>query len=750
MGNHYDLRFKHLAVKIQVSHMYSTWRSISSGRLLLTSFLGMLSLCLSGCGGSGAISQSDLARYGISRGDDDEDTEDEESSAEPAPIASPPASNVATTPPPPTATAKVEVSPPPTNLSRTEVSRPAPPKASSTAEASVATAEPDAIAGIVPISKRNPAQPLSQNDRRRISASNVQKLTGTLVDWINQNPVVQTSVLRDSVGRPGLSWRVQILPLLGYQELYDRFNLREPWDSPQNMKLLEYIPDEFVSPERFDTYTNYQLFVNGAALFSETERKDKTEISDAPSVLLLAEVDDAAAVPWTSPFDYDFREEPLDRALGNLREDGVFVGWMTGQAALWPKPINTRYLFNAITFEAGDALPFSQFMEYPPVEAGGSNRPTLGGASAALATSQSQPRTSGTRSDPSEARSATANIRNPLPDRQEILAAEGKMRQTYEASFNRARTPTEYAALAREIYQLMTSNRSAAVSSDYFDDGDPRNRQAREPSSMPPADLYVGLRTALNVAVRGRDPKLAEQILEELNQQFDISLADFESKMFEGFLGDKGTLRTELNKAANLIPRLEELIVSNIQDDDFRSAETNLDYGLSVVRTINNIETNYRWKVLKERVDEGKRYFPRIAQHIETLRNDPENAAANFAVGWYLCIVKGNWQEGASMLAKAPDRSLRELALLEVQQDGNTNREIALADGWWDYGQEHKDETLIFQAAMQRSRKWYLSFRNELPDGIDRIRANRRLDAIDKLIGREPDLNGVVGSTGTL
>lgn len=102
------------------------------------------------------------------------------------------------------------------------------------------------------------------------------------------------------------------------------------------------------------------------------------------------------------------------------------------------------------------------------------------------------------------------------------------------------------------------------------------------------------------------------------------------------------------------------------------------------------------------------------------------------------------------MLAKAPDRSLRELALLEIQQDGNTDREIALADGWWNYGQEHRDETLIFQAAMQRSRKWYLSFRNELPDGIDRIRANRRLDAIDKLIGREPDLNGVVGSTGPL
>ena len=49
-------------------------------------------------------------------------------------------------------------------------------------------------------------------------------------------------------GKPLLSWRVQILPYLGHQELYNRFRHNESWDSEHNRKLFEHMPDVIADP----------------------------------------------------------------------------------------------------------------------------------------------------------------------------------------------------------------------------------------------------------------------------------------------------------------------------------------------------------------------------------------------------------------------------------------------------------------------------------------------------------------------
>ncbi len=51
--------------------------------------------------------------------------------------------------------------------------------------------------------------------------------------------------IRDAQGTPLLSWRVELLPYLGEQALFDRFRLDEPWDSPANAQLIDRMPDVF-------------------------------------------------------------------------------------------------------------------------------------------------------------------------------------------------------------------------------------------------------------------------------------------------------------------------------------------------------------------------------------------------------------------------------------------------------------------------------------------------------------------------
>jgi len=42
-----------------------------------------------------------------------------------------------------------------------------------------------------------------------------------------------------------LSWRVHLLPALNRADLYKRFKLDEPWDSPANLALLREMPGDY-------------------------------------------------------------------------------------------------------------------------------------------------------------------------------------------------------------------------------------------------------------------------------------------------------------------------------------------------------------------------------------------------------------------------------------------------------------------------------------------------------------------------
>ena len=63
------------------------------------------------------------------------------------------------------------------------------------------------------------------------------------------------AAISDKDGRPGLSWRVAILPYLGQKSLYEKFKLDEPWDSPHNKPLLAEMPEVFApAPGRRPLY----------------------------------------------------------------------------------------------------------------------------------------------------------------------------------------------------------------------------------------------------------------------------------------------------------------------------------------------------------------------------------------------------------------------------------------------------------------------------------------------------------------
>src|SRR5207245_2072326 len=82
--------------------------------------------------------------------------------------------------------------------------------------------------------------------------------------------------IRASDGTPLLSWRVAILPFIDQEDLYHRFHLDEPWDSPHNLDLLQAMPHVFAPKAGADAEpftTPYQVFVGPGTAFNGSTMK---------------------------------------------------------------------------------------------------------------------------------------------------------------------------------------------------------------------------------------------------------------------------------------------------------------------------------------------------------------------------------------------------------------------------------------------------------------------------------------------
>ena len=103
-------------------------------------------------------------------------------------------------------------------------------------------------------------------------------------------------------GSPLLSWRVAILPYLGKEDLYKEFHLDEPWDSPNNLKLLEYMPKVYQTAGASPTKTSYQVVVGPGTLFDPSCRPGRParQFAGQPGL--------------HHPFDRDRRRRGVDTA----------------------------------------------------------------------------------------------------------------------------------------------------------------------------------------------------------------------------------------------------------------------------------------------------------------------------------------------------------------------------------------------------------------------------------------------------
>ena len=164
-----------------------------------------------------------------------------------------------------------------------------------------------------------------------------------------------------SDGKPLLSWRIQLLPYLGQNELYKQFHLDEPWDSAHNRALSDLMPEIFASPnDPSESKTLYMVSYGPGAIYEGTKAKSLAEINagdELSNTILLVEADPDQATIWTKPDDWEFHPADPTKGLGELRGEKFLAAMADARVRVVPMNLNKKALKGLFTAKGGEPIP---------------------------------------------------------------------------------------------------------------------------------------------------------------------------------------------------------------------------------------------------------------------------------------------------------------------------------------------------------------------------------------------------------
>jgi hypothetical protein len=150
---------------------------------------------------------------------------------------------------------------------------------------------------------------------------------------------------------PPHSWRVAILPHIGYSEQY---RLNEPWDSDHNKTLLDQIPEVYrhSSEPQNSTTTCYVGFVSEHSMLGKNVGHKLKQITDGTAnTLMVLEV--KTSIPWTKPEDLTWEGTVPQLSLFNFNQ---ILCCMADGRVIELAPTGTGTLGKLITIDGGELV----------------------------------------------------------------------------------------------------------------------------------------------------------------------------------------------------------------------------------------------------------------------------------------------------------------------------------------------------------------------------------------------------------
>jgi hypothetical protein len=199
-----------------------------------------------------------------------------------------------------------------------------------------------------------------QAAKRRVqSVNNLKQIGLAFHNYHSAGSHFPAAVNRDK-GEFPYSWRVAILPYIEQQELYNQYHFDEPWDGPNNRKLIDKMPAIYAYPGLDGTptsrsHSSYFVFTGDSTIGGTEGGAKIQQITDGTSNTILA-VEAKRDVPWTKPEDIPFDPKAPLPELGGFTPDGFNALFGDGSVRYLKESINPGVLKALITQDGGEVV----------------------------------------------------------------------------------------------------------------------------------------------------------------------------------------------------------------------------------------------------------------------------------------------------------------------------------------------------------------------------------------------------------
>jgi hypothetical protein len=194
---------------------------------------------------------------------------------------------------------------------------------------------------------------------------NIEKIVAAMRQYQAEHGTLPPPYLNGPDGKPAHSWRVLILPYLGYKNLYDRYDFNSAWDSTNNKMLLREMPPVFAAPtdqNARDSYeTSYMVVVGKKTAFPRDGGVTTSQIGDAHDRTILVVEVRSNGVTWMEPTDLDYSKMSFAANTGTscpgTRHPTDFqAGFVDGVARNIPTDTSPEEVNNMLTTNGGEEV----------------------------------------------------------------------------------------------------------------------------------------------------------------------------------------------------------------------------------------------------------------------------------------------------------------------------------------------------------------------------------------------------------
>ena len=302
---------------------------------------------------------------------------------------------------------------------------------------------------------------------------------------------------------------------------------------------------------------------------------------------------------------------------------------------------------------------------------------------------------------PTQSPNVSSPTRQPVPSTEAREKALTEARNIYQDRFKQATKAPQKAMLAKDI------------------------RTAGKETQGDQTARYVLIDLARKVFIQAGEVQEAIDTAKQLETDYEIPPNTLLAETLEQ-LNDATIV---MEQRAPLATAAADLADSFVSAGDFEWADK-----LSTVAV--QSAAKQREAELKKDVQQRRTVIARMVKewgavkpHLETLKTSPDDAAANLAVGKFHALVDENWSVGAPHLAKGGDPLFSEPAKLDAAATDAAGK-LAAAEAWLKLASETKVGSKDDKLAVQRRAKALLSEAAEGLSGLDRVKAEKRLEEL--------------------